>query len=134
MFIINLLKTRNAHKTRYLSGHDVDSRTGHEATDRRHRDELDDPSNPEDTNTQSNEATDEGDSSSNNVWRPLPGMFVVNVLDYLRDSERHDSDGTDGDILGGSEELHRELSQRSSGAHGNSQTYTIDQDAHEGGV
>ena len=70
----DLLKTSYTHKTWYLSTGNVDSRARHEATDGRCGNELHDPSESEQTNSQDNKTADEGDSSRNRMGLPYVGM------------------------------------------------------------
>lgn len=76
-----------------------------EKTLTRGRNEFDEPTKTEETNAQNNESTNERDRYGN-LWA-IPDCAVIffDVFDDIGNCERHDSDWTDGDILGRSEEL-----------------------------
>ena len=101
----NSLKPTDTHEAGQLSRDDVERRTCHESTDSRRGNKLDEPSKVQQTNAQDDEAAYEGDSGCNLRTVPHIGMCLVDMFDDLGNRERHDCDGTDGHILGGSEEL-----------------------------
>ena len=58
-------------------------------------------------NTDDDEAANESECSCNQRTVPCVGVSPVDMFDDLGHRERHDGDRTDGDVLGGSEELER---------------------------
>ena len=97
----------DTQQTGYLAGDDTDSGTCHETCHGRTRDKFDDPTKTEETDAEDNETTDEGDCGSNLWIRPAIGVIMLNVRDDLSDFKRHDCDGTNGYILGGSAMVQR---------------------------
>ena len=84
---------------------DVDGRARHISADGWRRDELDDPTEAENTETQHDEATNKRNGRRDLRTLPHIGVVPVNVGNDLGDSERHDGDRTDRDIFRRCEEL-----------------------------
>ncbi len=84
-FCINddLLKAGLAHQACNLTSNNVDGRAGHESTDSRRGDELDNPTQAEKTNTKNDEAGNKGYCSCYLRASPDIGMFLINMGDDL---------------------------------------------------
>jgi hypothetical protein len=67
--------------------------------------EFDEPSKPEKTDAKDDKTTDERQSCSNLLARPLLSVGVFDILNDLGNRKRHNRDGTDGNVLGSSKEL-----------------------------
>lgn len=101
----HVLETRYTHQARNLTCYNIDRGASHKAADSGGWDELNDPSKPEDTNAEDDDAADERNGGSDRRTVPFAWMCVLNVFDDLGGCQRHDSYRTDRDILGGSEQL-----------------------------
>ena len=102
---VNVLETCNSHKTRELSCRNGDGRASHETTDGGGWDELDEPTDSEQTHAEGDKPADERKSSGDCMRLPSVSVSVDDVLDDFRYGEGHDSDWTNRHILGGGEEL-----------------------------
>lgn len=94
-------------QTGYLAGDDVESRASHKARHCWSRDEFDDPAKAEETNSEDNKTTDEGERGGDLWTRPMIGVSSLDVSDDLADLERHDCNRTDGYILRGGAMIQR---------------------------
>lgn len=94
--------TRYAHHCRHLAGADGDGGTGHERSDGNQRDKLHDPPEPSETNEQQNGASNDR-KCPGNICRFDLWLCFLDLGDNVADNGAHHSNGTDGDILGGSE-------------------------------
>ena len=72
---MDLLEAALTQQTRNLARNDVDGRTGHETTDSRSRDELDNPAPANETNAENDEAADKGQSCGD--LRTFPATGIV---------------------------------------------------------
>lgn len=94
---------RDAHQLGHLTSSNCESATCHESRHGRRRNELDEPTEAKDTDTQADDTGNEGECCSDDFWCPRVrlGRDLGNDVVCL---QRHDGDGTNGDILGGGEE------------------------------
>lgn len=99
----NALELRRvAQETGELAGDDGDGAPRHEPRHGRRGDELDEPSETEQADGEDDESGDEGEGGCDDrASKDLSSWLPLDVRDDLGDLEGHDSDGTDGDILGG---------------------------------
>lgn len=87
----------------HLTCGDLNSGTRHETSNGRSRNELDDETKTKKTNSKTDDTAQEGKCAGDHFSAPFVGLThdVVNNVEGLK---RHDSDGTNGDILGGGED------------------------------
>lgn len=83
----------------------VDSGPGHEPRNRRLRDKLYNPSQPQKPNPEYDKPSDKRQRRSNHLRFPiLIRMMLLDILNDVGRLEGHDSDGSDGDVFRGGEE------------------------------
>jgi len=95
------VEASDTHESWNLASSDADGRTSHETADGGGGDELDDPAEAEETDTEDDEARDDGETASDSRVVPLVWMGRMYVLDDVGDGDGHDCDWADGDILRG---------------------------------
>ena len=83
-----------------MTGDNIECGSRYEAGDSGQRDELYYPAEAEQSNAEDNEAANECYFGGDLWARPSLGVLVVDVFDNLRDLERHDRDGANGNIFG----------------------------------
>jgi len=88
-----------------LSGSNCERRASHETADSRCRNELDEPTDPQKTHAQGNESSNDSQNGGD-VWSsPHTRVLGFDMIDDLRNEDRHNRDRTDRHILGRGEEL-----------------------------
>lgn len=130
---MHVLEASLAEQTGDLACDDVDGGARHETANGGSRDELDQPPEAKETDAEHDETADECHRRRNLVSGPLVGVTLVDSCDNPGNREGHDSDGTDRDILGCSEQLRRRGSINGPPACIR-KTYAVDEDTDESRV
>lgn len=97
---LNVCKTEQLG---HLTGSDLDGGTSHETSYGGSRNELDDETETQQTDAESDDTTKEGECTCDDIGGPFFAV-CLDMLNDVENLERHDSDGTDSNILGGGEE------------------------------
>lgn len=128
-----VLEASLAEQTRDLACDDVDGGARHETANSGSRDKLDQPPETKETDAEYDETADECHRCRNLVSGPLVGVTLVDGCDNSGNREGHDSDGTDRDILGCSEQL-RGTRSTIEPRTAIRRAYAVDDDTDESGV
>lgn len=85
----------------HLTSGDVDGGPGHETGYRWLGDEFDNPSQSQQADSENDETRDERQGGSDHLRLPsFASMVLLHIRDDVGGLQRHDSDGSDGDVFG----------------------------------
>ncbi|KAI3489073.1 hypothetical protein L1887_46831 [Cichorium endivia] len=92
-----------AEQLGHLTGGNLDSRARHETSHGGCGDEFDDKAETKQTDAETDDTAEEGEGGGDGLGRPF-ARVRQDVLHHIERLQRHDGDGTDGDILGRGED------------------------------